>query len=55
MIEEFTHEYWLEIFLLQDMTANSEQIEKLRGIVDRIAPLHKIPEILVDYCYIRHR
>jgi wyosine [tRNA(Phe)-imidazoG37] synthetase (radical SAM superfamily) len=36
--EEFTHQYWLEIFLLQSMNANDDQIEKLHNIIDRISP-----------------
>ncbi len=36
--EEFAHQYWLEIFLLQGMNANDYQIEKLQKIIDRISP-----------------
>jgi wyosine [tRNA(Phe)-imidazoG37] synthetase (radical SAM superfamily) len=36
--EEFEHQYWLEIFLLQGMNTNDDQIEKLHNIIDRISP-----------------
>ncbi len=34
----FLQQYWLEIFLLQGITANDDQIEKLLKITDRISP-----------------
>jgi len=36
--DEFIHQYWFEIFLLQNMTANDDQIDKLQNIADRISP-----------------
>jgi len=50
--EEFTHQYWLEIFLLQSMNANDDQIEKLHNIIDRISP-DRIQGILPWRCFKR--
>ncbi len=36
--EVFSQQYWLEIFLLQGITTNNDQIEKLHKITERISP-----------------
>ena len=36
--ELFSNQYWLEIFLLEGITANNDQIEKLHKITERISP-----------------
>jgi len=52
--KEFSNQYWLEIFLLQSMTANDDQIGKLKNIIDRVSPdriqLNTVTKPTWDFC-----
>jgi len=52
--EMYNQEYWLEIFLLEDITANESHIEKLVSIANRISPdliqLNTVTKPSWDYC-----